>query len=370
MNIVYMINTEYPNKKAHSVQMTKTLYVLKRYFSVTCIVNKLTVEQDRIYQAIADRYGLNLSSVKFVEIPKKKLVGLSFFYFLIRFNKVLPKDSIFYTRSYNLAKRLSRTKFLHQKKVILESHKKDGYFKEELVPGLSKYTKIRQEKEKDNINISTLKNIYSRVDLLLFTSKKSAEIVKKDIGVKKIDYIWYPLFSKINFTFNRNKNIVYIGSISSYKLIDLLVDTLVLVKDCHIDIYGGSVKEKKEFIQKCRRKGVTNYNLYDYMPYKDLSTVLKDYKYGLALMEGIKVVDYLENGIIPIIPRVATYLDIFPEESVVYFNPDDPEDLADKLRNLENVKVDLGKLKKIRDFYSLDNYGERLSNRIFSLCKD
>ena len=85
------------------------------------------------------------------------------------------------------------------------------------------------------------------------------------------------------------------------------------------------------------------------------------------MVEGIKVVDYLECGVIPIIPRIATYTDIFDEDTVIYYQPDNPKDLALKLKQANQFTVSIDKLKSIREFYSIVNFGKRLSHTISSI---
>jgi len=262
---------------------------------------------------------------------------------------------------------LIKSKFLHHKKIILESHKKDGYYKEEQINTNTKYIELRKNYEKNNISKKKLQKIYSKVDMVLFTSKNSEKIVKQDMGLINTHSIWYPIDEKYNFT-NKSKHIVYVGSLHSSKLIDLLFDALKIAQTITVDIYGGTTRDHKRLYQKAvEKKMATQINFYNYVPYKNLHNFLKDYKYGVAMVEGIKVVDYLENGIIPIIPRIATYTDIFDEDAVIYFQPDNPKDLAQKLKKADSIDVNIDKLKAVRKFYSLSNFGERLSRNILFL---
>ncbi|MDQ7031901.1 MAG: glycosyltransferase [Desulfonauticus sp.] len=384
ITLVYIFNTNFPNKKAHSIQMAKVLFSLKKYFNIYCIVNRLEIPSlgnSIIYNMskkdcallnnkILSQYNYDLKTIHFMQIPKKKLVGLNFYYTIYSLNKMLPKNSIFYTRSYNLARRLIKTKFIHRKKVILESHKKDGYYKEEQIKTDTQYLRYRKEYEKDNLKPEKLKKIYRQADLVLFTSKNSEKIVKKDLSSINSASIWYPLDPKYDFQpEKRPSQIVYVGSLAPSKLIDLLLDALSMSnKPIGIDIYGGSQLEHKELIKKARKKEiVAKINCHDFIPYSQLHTVLKNYKYGVAMVEGIKVVDYLECGVIPIIPRIATYTDIFPEDTVIYFQPDNPQDLASALIRVESFNINIEKLKAIREFYFLDNFGQRLASYILSV---
>jgi hypothetical protein len=78
-------------------------------------------------------------------------------------------------------------------------------------------------------------------------------------------------------------------------------------------------------------------------------------------MEGIKVVDYLENGLTPIIPRLGTYAGVFKDDQVIYFAPDVPESLADALMNARNRAAHLKNVLNIIEHYSITSFGNHLA---------
>jgi hypothetical protein len=52
--IVYFMNTDYPNPKAHSIQITKVLFELSRHTDVTFICNKLTAKGDLLEKSLTN----------------------------------------------------------------------------------------------------------------------------------------------------------------------------------------------------------------------------------------------------------------------------------------------------------------------------
>ena len=44
------MNTEYPNEKAHSIQITKILYGLSQYTKITSVCNKLNYKKNTYTQ--------------------------------------------------------------------------------------------------------------------------------------------------------------------------------------------------------------------------------------------------------------------------------------------------------------------------------
>ena len=360
------MNTEYPNSKAHSIQVTKILYCLSQFTDITFVCNRITSSRENLYIDIINQYGIDLSRVKFEEIKKKKLTGISFLFSLIKILSLASKNTVFYTRSYSLAKRLSRTKFIHKKCVILESHKKSGYYKEDSVPS-SVYEKQRKSFEIDNKNKKTLQRIYKMVDGVTFTSLESKKIVEKDLGLQNTEYIWHPLFPHICDNRSR-KGVVYSGSLGANKLIELLLDALVAAKcDVVVEMIGGSPQDIERVGKEAECRGVgRNLKFHDRVPHRALPDFLSRYKYGLSLMEGLKVSDYVECGLVPIIPRIPMYTEIFSQDSAVFFEPDNAQHLGNILASFDSATTPECNCNAILDEYS----ATKTAKKILSLANN
>jgi glycosyltransferase involved in cell wall biosynthesis len=359
------MNTEYPNTKAHSIQVTKILFTLSQFTDVTFVCNKFTVEESSLYGAIKEQYGFNLENVKFIPLPKSKLKGLSFPFTITKLLSNFPKNSVVYTRSYSIAKRLARTKFIHNRLVILESHKKNGYNKEDTVNN-SIYSEQRKSFELNNKDKKTLQRIYSCVDGVVFTSLDSKKIVEKDLGIQNTAYIWHPLRPHPS-TKDPERTAVYSGSLAQDKLIDLLLDALATSRcGVVVDLIGGAPKDVERIKLGAQKRGITdNLRFLDRVPYRTLPAILSNYKFGLSLMEGLKVADYVECGLVPIIPRLPMYTEIFNEDSAVFFEPDDKRHLGQILAHLEDSRTSHVSSHDILDAYSL----KATADKIFSLIE-
>lgn len=351
-SVVYMMNTEYPNFKAHSVQITKMLFSLSQHTNVIFICNALTVEKSKLHEEILNQYGIDLARVEFRAIPKNKLVGVSFFFTLKKIVNSIGNNFVFYTRSYNLAKRLSRSKFIHNKLVILESHKKSGYYKEDIVIN-SSYEKQRGDFEKSNKDVSVLKKIYKSVDGIVFTSNDSRKIAEKDLGLRHTAYTWYPLIQH-SCTVQPDKTIIYSGSLGKNKLIELLLDALANTQtDVVIDLIGGSSSDVERVMKEADERGVlNNLRFLERIPSRELPRLLCQYTFGLSLMEGLKVTDYIECGLTPVIPKIPMYMEIFNSENAIFFEPDSPASLSEKLTSLDALKNTTTRASDFIDKYS------------------
>lgn len=361
--IVYFMNTEYPNTKAHSIQVTKILFALSQCTDVTFVCNKITVDSKSLYSAIKDQYGFDLGNVKFLQMQKRKLKGICFPFTITRLLSSYPKNTVLYTRSYSIAKRLARTKFIHKRIVILESHKKSGYFKEDIV-STSSYSEQRKAFEQDNKDKKSLQQIYRSVDGVVFTSLESKKIVEKDLGLQRTAYIWHPLH-RHSPSEKPKRTVVYSGSLAQDKLIELLLDALA-VSRCSIvvDLIGGAPRDVERVRGEAKKRGVSdNLRFLDRVPYRALPAILGNYKFGLSLMEGLKVADYVECGLVPIIPRLPMYTEIFDKDSAVFFEPDNQRDLAQILAHIEDQQPRHMSCHDIVDAYSL----KETAAKIFSL---
>jgi glycosyltransferase involved in cell wall biosynthesis len=364
--LFYFFNTDYPNTKAHSIQITKTLFALKPYFRIICVVNTLTVPPNELLAEVRERYGYDLQGVAFIAVSKKKLRGLRFHLTLKKILGTAQEDVCFYTRSYTLAKRLIRSRFWHHKKIILETHKKDGYHKEERVPD-SPYRMQRKNLETHNESIKFLKKLYRKVDGIVFTSAASEQIVRSDLHVHNTTHIWHALNKKYSdIPASRPRSFVYCGSITTGKLMDLLLDALALApQDVIVDVYGGNKRDIHALQELARQKKVVQHiKIKGWVSHQNLSAVLQKYRFGIATMEGLKVADYIENGLTPIIPRLGTYMGVFKNDQAIYFSPDSPESLAKALAQARGHVPQLENITNIVEHYSIANFGNHLANAI------
>lgn len=358
--VAYFMNTEYPNSKAHSIQITKILFSLSQQTEVIFFCNKIAVEQKNIHKEIIKRYGYDLSKVKFVELEKKKLTGVNFYYTLTKINTHIPKNTVFYTRSYHLAKRFARTKFWHKRPVILESHKKNGYDKEDSVKN-SKYSKQRNLFEIENHDKKSLQKLYCAVDGIIFTSEESRKIVEKDLNITNTAFIWHPLVPH-STPQARDKTIIYSGSLAPDKLIELLLDGLAVSEtNITIDMIGGTADDVTKISHAAEVLGVRhNLRFLERVTHRELPSILGRYTFGLSLMEGLKVADYVECGLIPVIPKISMYTEIFNNNTAIFFEPDNPQSLNEVLKTIQKPSEQNFNIKTILDKYSIKNTAQSI----------
>jgi len=303
--LIYLTRITYPSKKAHSVQISRTVTSLAKEIPVILVVRKLSGTLAEVKRLIETEYGLEVpANLTIVALHKLYFTNLGFPLLLKRLAaKVHTSDFVYYTRSYDLARLLLRYRWLHKKKVCLESHKMDGVHKEDPVPN-SPYALLRAAKEQSNQEQSLIRYVYEHVDLLFFIHPHSEAKAKTLYVLPRTQSLWwgvkqsqFPPFAE------RTEGYVYCGNITQTRLFDLLIDAAEgLGDDFRVDVYGGSCEDieerKKELAQ---RQMLANFDFKGHVPNSDISRYFKKYRFGIALLEGIKIVDYVENGLIPIL---------------------------------------------------------------------
>jgi glycosyltransferase involved in cell wall biosynthesis len=199
------------------------------------------------------------------------------------------------------------------------------------------------------------------VDAITFTSNESRRIVEKEVGVRHTEFIWYPLDGR-RFDKPRDKKIVYCGSLATNKLIDLLLDALPLGShSIQIDILGGTSKDIERVKDEAEQKGVLdNLTFLGSVPYSKVPEVLARYRYGLSLMEGLKVTDYVECGLVPIIPRIPMYTEIFDSRNAIFFKADDPASLGQTLTTLDQIPIASFERDSLLTTFSVDATAQKI----------
>ncbi|MGM0611142.1 MAG: glycosyltransferase [Thermodesulfobacteriota bacterium] len=365
--LIYMQNTVYPSSKAHTIQISKTLKSLSPYFNIEFIVNEFSCPANKLHRKTEEIYGLNINNIKFRAIPKKRLRGLWFPGSLKKILKNIAPPRVFYTRSYNTAYRLIKTQKLHRSPIILESHKKDGYFKEENV-ATERYNHLLKDNEKNNTPLKKLKFIYKNINGITFTSKTSQQTVERDLSISNSTCIWYPLTPTTKNTL-KNKNIVFCGTLAPQKMEDLLLDSAQnWPNDIKIDVLGGGGEKNIErFLTKAKNRGISHhFQFYPVVPYREVGFFLGQYKLGLALMEGLKVIDYIANDVVPIVPKINTYTDYLNDKNAFFYKPYSPSSLTNKLLEAVTLDTDSKDIETLKNTYALKNYGKNLSEFINS----
>lgn len=358
--IVYLSKITYPSKKAHAIQITRTVTALAAEAPVLFVVNTLTCPRDKVQQTILADFGCTCpDTLKIVQINSLFLNKACFFPILLALLKkhLHGRDFTFYTRSYSLVLNLIARQAFHKKKIFFESHKKDAIYKDDQVEN-TKYHKVRSIINARNTDIATIKKVYEAVDTVFFLHRHSEVRAKEMFNLKDSDFLWYGAKRHDTPPFQeRKRDFCYCGGIGENKIFDLLLDVAQLLgPSFQVDVFGGTPEQIKSRKEQAERLGLSaNFSFLGYVNNNDLAGRLQQYRFGFAFLEGIKVVDYIENGVFPIIPAIPSLLDIFDDQTALVFQPDTASDLVRVIQSIPNRNFDNAVLPEIVEKYSMRN---------------
>jgi glycosyltransferase involved in cell wall biosynthesis len=355
----------YPTAQVHSVQITRTVGELGKYADVLLVVGSLSVEPQQLRAAVRDYYGVEFGPrVRVITMSGQRLQGLSFPLALRKLMAHAPSGAVFYTRSYPMARRLLRYRWMHKRKVFFETHKKMGYLKEDPVAD-SPYAAIRRRFEERNESLELIQRVYSQADCVFFLHRHSLEVARRDLALRDADELWYGLHGEppVQDPAEDRDAFVYSGSLEEHKLFVLLMDAIDQVHtDVRVSVYGGDSDQ----IADLRRRAVGRPcgKRLDFLGWRrptDLLTQLRRYRFGIALQEGLKVVDYFESGLVPIVPDIPSYRDVLDERHACFFHPDSPEHLAQALDHaVGRARVEPAAIRELCDTYSVECRAEKI----------
>jgi len=324
---------EYPTSEVHSIQVTRTVGALGKQIDVLLVVGSLSTKPEALPRAVQDYYGVEFGPrVRVIAVSRSRLHGLLFPLALHEIVARAPAGAVFYTRSYLMARQLLRYRWMHRRRVFFESHKKMGYWNKEPFEG-SPYAAVRQRFAQRNEPIQVIREVYRKADCVFFLHKHSLELVQRELPLRDAESLWYGLHWHPNDAPQERHGIAYIGSLTEDKLTDLLLDALDRVKtDVRVSLYGGDHSQMAALRRRAAgRPCAERLDFRGWRRPNDLPGELRGYRFGLAMQEGMKVVDYLENGLTPVVPETPAYRDVFDERHVIYYPPDDPQQLAEVL---------------------------------------
>lgn len=355
--VVYLTTMTYPNPHAHSVQITRTVTALATLVPVVLIVRELACHPEALTDSIRSLYGCEVSeNLRVVPFGRYLFKTPGFPLLLRRVRSLLDgSDWVFYTRSYKLASRLMVYRRLHGKRIFFESHKKDAVRKEDPVPG-SRYAALREARERDNESPALIRKIYQGADTVFFLHRHSEVLARARFALGDTQFLWYGLKDLAYPPLDaRPENFVYIGSLAASRLFELLMDAAAMAPEgFRVDVFGGSDADIAARKAQLARVGLEHkFDFRGYVPNHALKDHLQRYRFGISLIEGMKVVDYVENGVVPVIPRIPSFLDVFDESTAVLFEPDCAASLRAALEACLGGRHDNAALTHIARDYSI-----------------
>ncbi len=367
-SLIYLQPMAYPTTRSHSIQITKLVGALGKQIDVLFVVGSLTVRPEQVRDDVRRIYGVEFGDrVRVAAVDSKWFHTFSFPFGLRKVLALAPKDADFYTRSFPIARKLLRYRWLHGRRVFLETHKKAGYLRADPVAD-SPYARTREVIEQVNQSLSFIRTVYSRADCVFFLHRHSMDVARRDGAVRDSEHIWYGVRAPRQ-SGGRRQGFVHCGSILEGKMFHLLLDALDRVQtDVRVGIFGGEASVIEALGRTASHRPCwPRLEFLGRLDHAALQDRLLSYRYGIALKEAMKVVDYMENGLTPIIPDIPSFREVMDERHALFFRSDDPASLARCLDGAGGHIADLAAARELFDRYSVDRRAERVIAKLQSM---
>ena len=382
MKILYISNSRIPTEKAYGIQIIKMCEAFSLQNNNLKLVlptrkNKKFKNIDILkYYNIKNNFKIKkiktFDPVFLMKLPdgvyiKFQLIFFSissFFYLLFKKNKFVLKqvqdDIIFYTRDEYLLPLLQK----FSNKVIWEAHT--------LPDNKNKYLKYWGKCYKIISISQSLKN-----ELVELGIKENKIIVAHD-GVDLNNF--QKLKQKLDLAENK-KVILYSGHLYDWKGAQVLADASeFLSDDCEVIFIGGTDLDIKNF--KSKNKNLINKNKILVLGYKNPQLIPEYLKSADVLIlpnsakdkkskwtSPIKLFEYMASGRPIIASDLANIREILNENNAVFFEPDNPQDLAKKIESVLNNKNFADKISQ-QAYQDVKNYTwEKRAGKILEFIK-
>ena len=344
MKLIYITNTRFPSEKANSYQSMQMCYSFSEYFNEVELWTgraRNTNELNAI-KNIFEYYNVKKTFVirKFFQFDSKILGSLNEFFWanfkgfvfavnvcirLIKYRNC--KKVIIYTRIWHVMFVISFFKKigLVNSRIYYESHKFSNFL-------------IKMLSAADGIIVinNYLKNLYYE------NSFKNIHLAHDGVNLSEYNNISSYKFRPKNKEFN----IVYTGSLSLWKGVNTLVDSLrFLPKNIKLIFVGGSDKYLEQFIEyvqdspdRNRIKIVPHIPKKELLQYIEIADVLvlpNSAKAKMSLYTSpIKLFEYMASKRPIVASDLSSIKEILSDlDNSLLFEPDNPVDLAEKIIN-------------------------------------
>lgn len=228
----------------------------------------------------------------------------------------------------------------------------------------------------------------NKSDLLFCVSHRMVRYYSDSYGLKDKGQIVVmpcynlPISSNFNIEQYSNPVFAYAGNTGVWQGVDFMLDVYALIEkkipNAELRLFSGN---KDEFIQKCKDRGITNYEL-KYVPVKELQDELHKCKYGFIIRTDhivnqvatpTKMNSYLAAYMIPVF---SDGVDDFRRNinlgdyEIMAKCPLDAETVAGNIVDFENTSKDYGKYEHIVNEVFNNHYNDQKYKEVISLMLD
>lgn len=342
--IIYITRLTIPKKGPRSIQVLKNCVALaEQNIEVVLYVKRnrfLNMESLSQYYGFQIPQGLHIKALP----PLLRFSPVLITLFLCIKTILDRKGTSFYVRDFTLAKNIIKLKWLHKIPVFFETH---------CIPHIYGERIMLVNKERMGWGKSKSEEfIHKNSDGLICTFKETKEFLLNNHFRTPIVCAWHGTNpdSNFNYSFSSRNGIYYIGSFSQTKYrIETLLEAMKYVETEKLILIGGYREEDILRIKYQARdlRVLEKVEFKGYVPPGETKNYLSSAKVVVALLWGLKLSDYLSNGLPIIVPDMAIGKEVFRDgENCIMFQLNDAASLAGAINQVLNNPTFAEKLAK------------------------
>ena len=360
-NGYYLVNTDLFNKKAHSIQILKTVEAINKNSDINLTIIAPKYSSSNLDELFAYHVIKNKFSIIFVKNFLFSGGGkTSFYFFLIPiFLKILKIrkeiDFIYFRSEYFfilllfLPSRIKTFYEIHRRGI----NRKQNFIKNKIVKRVDGVISITNE----------LRKKYLKLNNNIVAAHDAVDLNRFVINIDKKE-------ARIKMNLNQNEKIVmYVGSVTEEKGVDIVLRSATLLPQISFYLLGSVNKkildeEKSDNVKFFGQ--VDNDLIPSYLKCADV--LLIPHHPSIKFQSPMKLFEYLASGRFIISTNLENIKEVIDEDDALFYKHDHPEDLRDKLNtffeNREKYEGENTKRKKKMLDFTWDKRGEVVSNFI------
>ncbi|NQT51294.1 glycosyltransferase family 4 protein, partial [bacterium] len=331
--IHYVSRISLPNDHAHSIQMMRTCHALAH--------NGVEVDfyvrgsEPGSVPRVLEHYGLDpVENFRIHWVAAKHWEGAHFLARLVpRLFRQGP-DATIYTRDYHLARRFIRLRPILRMPVVVETHKRSGYFEMgyktdgELAVGPEALDQDRRTESQELVDYS-----YCHANGVVCVYIDTFSLVAERHPTTPVLRAWYDIApaDKLDYDPSTRDGICYVGNLYERYRPAVLVEALSLVPGQRLHTIGGNEEAHLNNLRRLAEQyGVADRCVLEgYVPPSQVQSLFRRFRVAVALLPGLKIAEYFSQGIPIVAPDMPVARDLLRDgETCLLFEPGSAGSLA------------------------------------------
>ena len=336
--LIYVSRIALPNTYAHSIQMMRTCHSIA---GQGVHVDFYVRGEDHLSpREVLDYYGLEpLENLCIHWLAHRQWEGAGFLYTATVRLRRKGVSAALYTRDYHLARRFARLRPLTGTPVVVETHKRDGYFE----------LGYRTDAE-DTVGPAALDTelVSDRYDLIDDAYRRASGVVAAWIDTFHVLAARYPATPLLRAWFPTDprparpdglagrSGICYVGNLYPRYRPGVLIDALSRLDGETLHIIGGSEEDLTRFQHMAAERGLADcLKLHGYVEPGQIGSVFERFRVAVALLPGLKITEYFSHGLPVVAPDIPIARDLLRDgDTCLLFEPGNGASLAAAIRRI------------------------------------